>query len=356
VSNVPEAVIRLGVVGGGLITQVAHLPALRGLDRLFAVVALAEPDPQVRDALGRRHGIDATYPGHAAMLERAELDAVLVCSPNGTHARIVLDALGAGLHVLVEKPLCLDPADGHEIVRRARDARRVVQVGYMKRHDPVYERLLEHVDGELRLADGVTVDPGIGERLRPPGFIAPRALSPRAVAAYRRDTAAQVATALETDDERHVTPFSDAFLGALIHDVNLLLGAFPGPWCAIDGVSADDGSLAYGAWAGADGARWTAAWLRQPAATAFDEQLVVHTAEGAARLRFPAPYLGSAPAELCVDGTPQRRWCEPVNTYARQLEHFHACVTEGAPCRTPAEQGVRDLELLTDLYRRTVLT
>ena len=146
--NVPDAV-RLGVVGGGLIAQVAHLPALRGLDRLFAVVALAEPDPGARDLLARRHGIGATFAGHGPMLERAALDAVLVCSPNGTHARVVLDALDAGLHVLVEKPLCLDPADGHEIARRAERAGRVVQVGYMKRHDPAYERLLErtiHVD------------------------------------------------------------------------------------------------------------------------------------------------------------------------------------------------------------------
>ena len=161
--NVPDAVVRLGVVGGGLIAQLAHLPALRALDRLFAVAALAEPDPDVRDALvapvwhrGR------LSPSHATMLERADLDALLVCSPNGTHARVALEALDAGLHVLVEKPLCLDPADGRAIASRARRDGRVVQVGYMKRFDPGYERLLDHVPsaGALRLASSVTVDPG----------------------------------------------------------------------------------------------------------------------------------------------------------------------------------------------------
>jgi predicted dehydrogenase len=327
------------------------------LDRLFAVVALAEPDRSTRDALARRYGIAATYANHARMLDRAGLDALLVCSPNGTHARVVLDALAAGLHVLVEKPLCLDPADARDIAARAQDAGRVVQVGYMKRFDPAYERLLEELPsaGTLHLACSVTVDPGIGERLRPAGFIAPRALPSRAGSAYRRATAAQVATALETDDARHVKPFSDVFLGALVHDVNLVVGACPGAWRVTDGTGAADGSSAFGAWARDDGARWTAAWLGLPAADAFTEQLAVYTSGGVASLRFPAPYLGSAPAELSVSGSPRRRWSEPANAYVRQLEHFHACVTGGEPCRTPAAQGARDIELLTDLYRSAVV-
>ncbi|WP_028064133.1 Gfo/Idh/MocA family protein [Solirubrobacter soli] len=340
--NVPDAVVRLGVVGGGLISQVAHLPALLGLDRLFAVVALAEPDLAARDALSRRYGIAATYANHAPMLERADLDALLVCSPNGTHARVVLDALSAGLHVLVEKPLCLDPADARDIAAQADRAGRVVQVGYMKRFDPAYERLRANLSGDLRLVASATVDPGIGERLRPSGFIAPR---PRATAAYRRDTAAQVATALETDDPQHVAPFSDVFLGALIHDVNLVLGVCPGAWHVTDAAGGAD--AAYGAWARDDGARWTAGWYRLPAGE-FSEELTVYTGDGVSRLRFPAPYLGSAPAELRVGNA---CWREPANAYVRQLEHFHACITAGEPCRTPAEQGARDIELLTELYR-----
>ena len=54
----------------------------------------------------------------------------------------MLDALDAGLHVLVEKPLCLAPADADAIAARAQQRGRVVQVGYMKRFDPAYERLL----------------------------------------------------------------------------------------------------------------------------------------------------------------------------------------------------------------------
>jgi predicted dehydrogenase len=103
--------IRIGIVGGGLRTQVAHLPALRSLDALFGVAALADPSRAVREALAARYGIARTYADHAALLEQRGLDAVLVCSPSGTHAQVVLDALAAGLHVLVESAaVCGRPA------------------------------------------------------------------------------------------------------------------------------------------------------------------------------------------------------------------------------------------------------
>lgn len=348
-----DAAVRLGVVGGGLIAQLAHLPALRVLDDRFAVRALADPDPVVRDRLARRHQIPATFADHEALLAGTPLDALLVCSPNGTHAQTVRDALELGLHVLVEKPLCLSPADANDLVARADAAGRVVQVGYMKRFDPVVGRLAEVLPGAgpLRLTATATVDPGIGARLRPAGFVAPQAPAGDALGAR---TAAQVAAALEDEDPGHVRAFSDAFAGALIHDVNLVLSACPGAWRPTDGASCPDGTLAYGAFARADGARWTALWQLAPTAAEFREELAFHGAEHAVRVRFPAPYLG-APAELRVETAPGQRWSEPANAYVAQLEHFHDCITRGMSCLSPVEDGARDIALVTALYRQTVL-
>jgi predicted dehydrogenase len=158
--------------------------------------------------------------------------------------------------------------------------------------------------------------------------------------------AEQVAEAIGDDDPRHLRPYGDAFLGALIHDVNLMLGVLgERDWRVVDAAAPSNG--AYGAWT--DGrVRWTALWqlARVPS---FTEELRL-IGETAVELRFPAPYLG-APAELrCGD----RRWTPYANAYARSLEHFHACVTRGEPCRTPAEQGARDVALLAELYRAAI--
>jgi predicted dehydrogenase len=95
-------------------------------------------------------------------------------------------------------------------------------------------------------------------------------------------------------------------------------------------------------------------WQLAPGAGTFREELVFHGAESVLRLRFPAPYLGSAPAELRHEGGPERRWVDPANAYVRQLVHFHDCVTAGAACRVPAADGARTVELLTELYRAAV--
>jgi predicted dehydrogenase len=314
--------VRLGVVGCGLISQLIHLPALNSLTDRFRVVAVADPSERARTAAVG--GAD-TYASHEDMLERAALDAVLVASPNGTHARVTLDALAAGLHVLVEKPLCITAADAGRIVERANG--RVVQVGYMKRFDPAYEALVPPA-GPL-LVTTATVDPGIGDTYRPAGATD--------VVPAEAETREQVAAALGDDDPRHVRPFSDAFLGALVHDVNLVLGLLDEPVGVTDAAAASDGSLAYGAFALQGGGRWTAAWMLIAGAEAFREELRLYGADGVRTLTFAAPY--DRPGS---------------DSYTRQLAHFHDCITDGIPCRTPAAQGARDVALLTELYRAAI--
>lgn len=346
-------------MGGGLITQVAHLPALVGLDDRFRVVALADPSPRVRAALGARYAIPRVVADHEALLDGGP-DALLVCSPSATHAAVVLDALAAGLHVLVEKPLCITMGDADAIVAAARRSGRIVQVGYMKRFDPAFELLLGELPAaaDLRLITTTTVDPAIGERLRPVGFVAPDDVGAEERGRVARATAAQVAEAVGSDDPRHVRPFADAFLGALVHDVNLVHGLLDAMAATVgrvtDAIGGFDGALAYGAIDVGELARWTAAWMLLPEAGRFREDIRVFAADGVRALSFGAPYHGSAPTRLRLEGACSREWAPAANSYARQLEHFHACVAQGATCRTPAEQGARDVALLTALYGMAV--
>src|SRR4029450_5695609 len=73
----------------------------------FALESLAEPSRSVREALGARYGIGGLYDDYRALLDAGGGDALVVCSPAGTHAEVVLAALDAGVHVFVEKPMCM---------------------------------------------------------------------------------------------------------------------------------------------------------------------------------------------------------------------------------------------------------
>src|SRR5438128_4476594 len=158
-----------------------HLHYLAAMHDRFELAALGEPSATVREALGARYGIPATHADYRGLLDAGGLDALVVCSPAGTHAEVVLAALDAGLHVLVEKPMCITLADADAIVAARDRAGRVVQVGTMKRFDPAYERMLEELPDSgagLRYLSVVVNDPEF-EPYFEPGELARRADIPR---------------------------------------------------------------------------------------------------------------------------------------------------------------------------------
>src|SRR5439155_516056 len=83
----------VAVVGGGLVAQAEHLPYLSQFRDRFELAALVEPSEPVRDALAGRYGIPRTFGDYRGALDAGGLDAVVVCSPAGTHAEVVLAAL-----------------------------------------------------------------------------------------------------------------------------------------------------------------------------------------------------------------------------------------------------------------------
>jgi predicted dehydrogenase len=326
--------VRIGVVGAGLIAQVAHLPLLRGREAEFSLAGLAEPDAATRRRVAARFGIATATPTQGELLAATDLDAVLIASPNGAHAGQVLEALEAGLHVLVEKPLCLSAEDAERIVAARDRAGRVVQVGYMKRYDPAVEALLDELgDAELLHVDTVTHDPGLRR------FFAPGADDPRATA----------------PGDRRARWWSEVFLGALVHDVNLVhavlerAGAGAGAERVADAFAGDD--RAGGTIVLAGGARWSAAWLALPAVDDFRERIDLYCADGIRRLEFPAPYLLKAPTLYTREEGDRRRVRRAFEeAYDRALAHFRACLAGETACRTPPEQAARDMALLGELF------
>ena len=89
----------------------------------------------VADAAGARHA--STDP--AAAIADAGVDAVLIASPDHTHAPLTMLCLQARKPVLCEKPLSPDPGECRDVVAAEMKAgRRLVQVGFMRRFDPAY--------------------------------------------------------------------------------------------------------------------------------------------------------------------------------------------------------------------------
>jgi predicted dehydrogenase len=136
--------MRIGVIGAGLIARQAHVPAVLALPET-ELAALIDLVPERAKAIAEEYGV---RPVIASRFEDVadRLDAVIITTPNNTHAPLARSALEAGLHVLIEKPLATTVRDAEAIVEASSRTGRCLAVGYTTRfRDSVLllERLLE---------------------------------------------------------------------------------------------------------------------------------------------------------------------------------------------------------------------
>ena len=355
--------VRVGVVGGGLVAQAEHLPYLSALRDRFTLAALAEPSATVREALGARYGIVGLHADHRALLDAGGLDAVVVCSPAGAHAETVIDALASGLHVFVEKPMCITVADADAIIAARDRAGKIVQVGTMKRFDPAVETLLESLpptSEDLRYVSVVVNDPEF-EPFFEPGDIVRGADVPRGlIEATRRAEAEQVESAVGAGDEDTVRAFSESFLGSLLHDLNVVHAALerlgePLPAEVVGGDWWNGGRAVYGALRLQNGARVDGTWIQLLETFEYRETIQLMFAEEVHSLEFPSPWLKQHPTRYRRSRRNGRvDDVREVNAYdesfARELRHFHDCIVNGTPCRTPPEGARLDIDVLTKMF------
>jgi predicted dehydrogenase len=105
--------VRYAVVGAGHITQVAVLPAFAHAEENSRLVALISGDATKRAVLRDKYELelDGDYGELESILERGEIDALYVATPNSHHKEFTLRAADAGVHVLCEKPLAPSAED-----------------------------------------------------------------------------------------------------------------------------------------------------------------------------------------------------------------------------------------------------
>jgi predicted dehydrogenase len=123
--------IRVGLIGYGYASRTFHAPLIEAAPGLeLAAVASSDAAKVHADRPGVRVHAD---PGE--LIARADLDLVVIPTPNDTHHPLARAALQAGRHVVVDKPFTVTLAQGEELVRLARERGRVLSVFHNRRWD-----------------------------------------------------------------------------------------------------------------------------------------------------------------------------------------------------------------------------
>jgi predicted dehydrogenase len=161
--------LRIGIAGCGLAARV-HLDRLLSLE-CVRVVGCADPDRAAAEALAARipEQAGASNAGslartdHRELLRQAAPDALAIFTPHLGHYRVAMDALQAGCHVFIEKPLSTNVQEAADIVALARGRSRKVGVGHQYRLRPslveARRRLAAGAIGRLRLVTATLAQP-----------------------------------------------------------------------------------------------------------------------------------------------------------------------------------------------------
>ena len=144
----PSRKVRVGIIGTGWIAQ-SHIDSYKRMPDV-EVVGLADLVPGKAEEFKKTYGVDGAkcYLSHTEMLadEDLKLDAVSVCTYNRQHAPCAIDAMKKGIHVLLEKPMCVTTEEAIEICRAEKESGCVLSIGFQPRMDENMKEIKRIVD------------------------------------------------------------------------------------------------------------------------------------------------------------------------------------------------------------------
>ncbi|HHV93990.1 MAG TPA: Gfo/Idh/MocA family oxidoreductase [Firmicutes bacterium] len=143
--------IRVGIIGAGGIAQYGHLPAYQKIPGV-EVAAVADINEKKSAYVAERFGIPQRFVDYREMLEKANIDAVSICTPNYLHREMSVNALNAGKHVLCEKPVAVTGEDAEAIVAAAEASGKVFMAAFCQRFTGA-SRVLKKFIEEGKLGD-----------------------------------------------------------------------------------------------------------------------------------------------------------------------------------------------------------
>ncbi|MBI2427744.1 MAG: Gfo/Idh/MocA family oxidoreductase [Ignavibacteriales bacterium] len=160
--------IRYGIIGFGAFAERAIMPAIRKCEN-SELVAIQKRSLDMAKWKAEEHGIPLYFDSVDRLVASPDVDAVFIVSANGQHHPETLFAAKAKKHILVEKPMALNAAQGKEMIEACKSTNVKFMVGHMLRFSPLIRRMKEIVQsgmiGEISFARSEFIyDAGMSQR------------------------------------------------------------------------------------------------------------------------------------------------------------------------------------------------
>jgi scyllo-inositol 2-dehydrogenase (NAD+) len=141
--------LRMGIVGIGEMGR-RHAENFRRLVPQAQLIAIADADEARAAKVAAELEIESSYSSVEALVERKDIDAVLISTPDKFHAGGIEAAARAGKHILAEKPLALSIESAQSALDAVARAGVILQIGFMRRYDAAYAAARQRIEaGEI---------------------------------------------------------------------------------------------------------------------------------------------------------------------------------------------------------------
>lgn len=313
---------RYAVIGAGNIAQVAVLPAFAHVKDSCELVAIVSDDPQKRDALTEKYGVQhcGSYQQLEDVLTKSNADAAYIALPNHMHREYTERCAAARVHVLCEKPMAMSSADCRAMIAACDAAKVKLMIAYRLHFEETNLRTIEVVKsgaiGEPRFFSSVFSHQVRTGDIRTQGDAGGGALfdlGPYPVNAARylfADEPMEVQAMMTSGLDRRFTE---------VDEMTTALLRFPGERFAQLTVN--------------QGAADTAA-LR-----------IVGT-KGDVSLEPAYEYAGGLAQTVTVDGESKTKKFGKRDQFAPELEYFAQCIQTGVDPEPDGMEGLADVRIL----------
>lgn len=141
--------MRAGVIGCGAIAARLHVPDYKYCPEAELVALCDVVGSKAKDVAAQWAPEARVYTDYKKMLASEQLDCVTVALPNYLHAPVTIDALKAGCHVLVEKPMAAGADEGRQMIQTAKKAGKLLMVNQSQRLFPPHIKAKEIIDSGI---------------------------------------------------------------------------------------------------------------------------------------------------------------------------------------------------------------
>lgn len=353
--------IKLGVIGLGEVSQCMHLPILHDLWEKYEVTAVSDVSPSLLAFIQKKYHIQDGYLDAGALIDEADIDAVLILSPDQYHGAYAARALRAGKHVFVEKPatLCLEELE-ELIALHKQHPHQIVMVGYMRRYAGPFLKAKEILTETpmqteyLRFRDIILEAPFFIGQTRP--IFYPQDVPQEVIAQSGARRRAHIDRAIGTDATPAQRVTYQMMTGLGCHSFAAVRELFGVPK-KIHSVTTACGGEQVVVVMQFDGFLATYELVNNQNIVQFDAAIEIFQKTRKVHVKYETPYLRYQPAAVMVtestdvDTKTTTYGPDFRDAFQTELNLFYDCIAEGKQPKTTFDDAVADLKLFQEIIR-----